>query len=128
MNFVSPELNIRLLKNINTQHQCLYFQFIGKFSTQTSIAGSKAWSEFFEDHPDEQIEFVWDCKEMTGFELNARKEWYKTMQLYKKRVSKVYVVSDRLMIRSAAKVMLQFFGIPSEINRSEEELPSAVRI
>jgi len=123
MNFITPELQIHVVRNLASPNPCLYFKFTGKFSTQTSISAAKNWSLFFEENPEEQIEFVWDCKEMTGFELNARKEWYKAMQKHKRRILKVHVISDQLMIRSAAKVMLQFFGIPSEISRSGDELP-----
>ena len=128
MSFVSPELDIQFLKNINPNNHCIYFKFKGKFTEQTALAGTKAWSTFMNENPDKSYEFVWDCKEMNGFEISARKAWYNTMSAYKDRISKVYVISPNIMIRSAAKVMLQFFGINSVIGRSEEELPAAIRI
>jgi len=128
MNFISPELTIHVLKNMETNHRCLYFQFKGKFTTETSIAGSKAWGEFMDENPNDSCEFVWDCQEMDGFELSARKEWYKAMQEYKDRIAIVYVISNHVMIRSAARVMLHFFKIPSQINRTEDQLPEAIRL
>lgn len=128
MNFISPELDIQLIKNTDNKHNCLYFRFKEKFTQKTSMAGSQAWSRFMEEKQNASFEFVWDCSDMTGFELQARKEWYNAIQNYKNQIAKVYVVSDKLMIRSAAKVMLQFFGIPSEINRSGDQLPSAIRL
>ena len=128
MNFVSPQLNIKEIKQLESNRKALHFQFIGKFTKETSVAGSNAWTQFMNEHPAKEFEFVWDCTDMTGFEISARKEWYKAMQSYKHRIKKAYVVSSQLMIRSAAKVMLQFFGIPANIYRTEDELPKAVKL
>lgn len=128
MNFISPQLDIHVLKNLDTNNQCLYFKFNGKFTEETSIAGAKAWSNYMDEKPHEEFEFVWDCKEMSGFEVSARKEWYNAIQKYKDRIAMVHVISNQIMIRSAAKVMLQFFGIQSTISRSDEGLPKTIRI
>ena len=128
MNFISPELDIHLLADSGSANACLYFKFKGKLTKETSKAGALAWLNHMDEKAEDNFEFVWDCKEMTGFELQARKEWYNAMQTRKDRITKVYVVSNHLMIRSAAKVMLQFFGIPSEINRSEDQLPATIRL
>ncbi|GAB4232428.1 MAG: hypothetical protein Tsb0034_05210 [Ekhidna sp.] len=128
MNFISPQLKIKALKNPETEQKCLYFRFTGKFTEETSKAGSKAWTDYLREHPGENVEFVWDCKDMTGFEISARKEWYNAMQGFKKRIVKTYVISDQIMIRSAAKVMLSFFGIPSEIGRSGMLLPKGISL
>ncbi|WP_436516144.1 hypothetical protein [Ekhidna sp. To15] len=127
MNFISPDLDIQIVKNTDTNNDCLYFKFKGKFSQATSKAGSNAWSNYIGENPTGSFEFVWDCSDMTGFELQARKEWYNAIQRHKDQIFKVYVISDKLMIRSAAKVMLQLFGISSEISRTDEQLPKAIR-
>lgn len=128
MNFISPELDIQLIKNTANPNDCLYFKFKEKFTQTTSKAGSDTWSNYMDEHSDSKFEFVWDCVNMTGFELQARKEWYNAIQKHKSQISKVYVISDKLMIRSAAKVMLQFFGIPADINRSSDQLPATIRL
>ena len=128
MNFISPELDIKLLKNVETQNHCIYFKFKGKFSEEASIAGSKSWGQYMDEKPNQKFEFVWDCEQMTGFELNARKEWYTAMQKYKDRIAMVYVIANGIMIRSAAKVMLEFFRIPSKISKSDEFLPASIKL
>lgn len=128
MNFISPQLDIHVMKNMDNTNTCLYFKFNGKFTKETSVSGSQAWARLMEENPDKEFEFVWDCQEMTGFDVSARKEWYNTMQKYKDRIAMVYVISNQLMIRSAAKVMLQFFGISSNISRSDESLPTGIRL
>lgn len=96
------------------------FNFTGKFTTEVSIKATAYWSSVFDKDPNQQYEFIWDCTQMEGFEINARKEWYKNMQKYKHRIAKVLVICDQIMIRSAARVMLKLFGIPSEMKKSHE--------
>lgn len=127
MNFDSPQLTIMEIKNLESSRKTLHFRFQGKFTKATSVSGSEAWTQFMNEYPTKEFEFVWDCTDMTGFEISARKEWYHAMKDYKHRIKKAHVISNQLMIRSAAKVMLQFFGIPANIYRTEEELPKAVR-
>lgn len=127
MNFVSPQLTIKEAKNLASNRKALYFRFVGKFTKDASVSGSQAWTQFMDEHQSTEFEFVWDCTEMSGFEISARKEWYNAMQGYKHRIKQAHVISNQLMIRSAAKVMLQFFGIPANIYRTEEELHKAVK-
>ncbi|WP_420318722.1 hypothetical protein [Ekhidna sp.] len=128
MNFISPELDIRILNDSSSNNPCIYFKFKGKFNVESALSGTKELTAFMDAHPAAQCEFVWDGQEMTGFEINARKSWYEAMSKYKSRIVKVYVISPNIMIRSAAKVMLTVFGIDSVINKSEEQLPEAIRI
>jgi hypothetical protein len=124
MNFISNQLDIRVLNDVASPHPCIYFQFKGKFTEQASIAGCRTWSTEMDAKPSEAFEMVWDCRSMEGFELNARKEWYNCMMKYKDRIAKVHVLGGSLMIRSAAKVMLNFFKLPNEIHKSIDQLPA----
>ena len=128
MAYKSPELDIQIINTEAVNKIYIDFTFKGKFTTQASINGSEEWTSIMDQHPDKSIDFIWNCLDMTGFEIEARKEWYKSMQKYKKSIKKVYVVSDKIMIRSAAKVMLQFFGIPAGISRSLDELPESLLV
>jgi hypothetical protein len=127
MNFISEQLNIKLLKDVQSPFPCIYFQFKGKFTEQASISGTMTWSAEMDQHPEESFEMVWDCREMNGFEVSARTEWYNCMMKYKSRIAKVYVVGGGLMIRSAAKVMLNYFGIENETHQLLKNLPTGYR-
>ncbi|SHJ89466.1 hypothetical protein SAMN04488028_10252 [Reichenbachiella agariperforans] len=109
--FSSPEHGIHVL----------YFRFKGKFTKQESTAGSRAWSEELESS-NNSYRFIWDCSEMTGFEPSARTEWYKSMKLYKGRISDVTVISSSILIRGAARVMLEMFGLKSYIVKSTADI------
>lgn len=116
MLFTSPQLTIQ--KENRNDHILLKFVFKGKLTKTASTLGAQAWSEEMLFHSHMAYEFIWDCSRMTGFEPAARTEWYKRISLHKRQISQVNTISDSIMIRSAAKVMLQFFGIPNVAQRS----------
>ncbi len=104
-------------------NHCLHFIFKGKFSKEDSVKGVDTWRHEFEKHDlvaDWTI--IWNCEEMTGFEMAARKEWYNYLKESNYRIGSVIVISKNIIIRGAARVMLEFFGIKSEIVRSFEDL------
>lgn len=119
MDFKSPNLDIRTSPEYGLD--VLYFKFKGKFTEMASINGTKAWSEELANSKN-NYSFIWDCQTMSGFEPNARREWYDKMKLYKPRISHVTIIASSILIRGAARVMMEFFGIPSKILRSIEEL------
>ena len=94
MNFISSQLDIKLLQDIDSSTPCLYFKFKGKFTEQASIAGCNTWATEMDTKPNINFDMVWDCTEMEGFELNARKEWYNCMVNYKTRINKVMCLAE----------------------------------
>lgn len=120
MKFVSQ--NLEIISNSQFGLNSLHFIFKGKFTEEASIKGTEAWSKEFDEHSSESYHLIWDCTDMSGFEPAARKEWYNCMKLYKKRIREVTVISQNILIRGAARVMLEFFGLQSRMVRSIEEL------
>jgi hypothetical protein len=103
----------------------LHFIFKGKFTEEASKISSEAWrDEFNNNFQINDYAIIWDCLQMNGFEIGARKEWYSTLSSFSKRIRKVYVVSDSILIRGAARVMLNFFGMKSEIVSSYDQIRS----
>ncbi len=124
MGLSSENLEIHL--NPEFGSNCLQFTFIGKFTEQASIEGTRVWSEIFDQNPGKYYSLFWDCTDMTGFEPAARNEWYRAMKIYKPRIIEVTVISKNIIIRGAAKVMLEFFGLKSKVVKSLEEIAVAV--
>lgn len=122
MNFTSPTVNIKLTRSETSSNRCLLFEFRNKFKKEVAIPSAQSWSAFFEKNPNEHFDFIWDCSEMSGFEIGARTEWYHAIKDHKLRISHVTVIADSIMIRSAAKVMLQYFKIRSVITRTKEKV------
>lgn len=124
MKYKSLCLDIEMRPDIGPNH--VYFTFKGKFSEAASIAATKVMCDTFEIKKDITYTFTWDCRDMTGFEPAARKAWYGCMKENKPKLAMINVISDHLLIRSAAKVMLEFFGIKSTIYRDNTELKQKI--
>ncbi len=118
MDFKSPSLDI--YSNPDLGMHVLYFKFKGKFSESASVDGTRAWSEEMESS-NNNYTFIWDCTDMSGFDPSARSEWYKSMKMYKSRISEVTIISSNILIRGAARVMMELFGIKATIVRSIDE-------
>ena len=119
MIFTHPNIDISI--HPQSEESCLLFEFKGKFTEEASIQGTSAWSKYITEH-NEKFIFIWDCTKMEGFELGARKTWYETMKQFKNRIIFIHVIAENILIRSAAKVMLNFFGLKGEVVRTLEEL------
>ncbi len=101
----------------------LVFKFIGKFTEEASIEGTRVWKKEFDENPDiEDWVLIWDCLEMTGFEISARKEWYKYLKDSNPRIEFVVIAAKNVLIRGAARVMMDFFGLKSQIVKSLDEI------
>lgn len=119
MNFVSS--NIEIDSGYYQEDHCLYFKFKGKFTEAASILSTKSWHQEMSQNPFIHYVFVWDCEEMTGFELSARKLWYEYMNMHKTQIDRVVVISKSILIRNAAKVMLEFFRLNATVVKSREK-------
>ena len=122
MTFVHPKISIRLAPEVS--NNCIWFDFKDKFTLDASVRATQYWSGLFESNPEVSYDFIWECSEMSGFEPSARKEWYRAMQLYKSRISHITIISPHFLIRGAARVMMEVFGIKSRMLKSKEELMS----
>lgn len=120
MTFKHPKIDIRLAPEIG--ENCIQFIFKNKFTLDASVNATKYWSMFFEDNSEANYSFIWDCTEMSGFEPSARKEWYGAMKKYKQRIRLITIISPNILIRGAARVMMEVFGIKSKMLKSKEEL------
>lgn len=124
IDYTSPELSISC--DWDTPLPTLIFTFRGKLTEMATIRAAAHLRAFLSHHPDQSYVLVWDCLEMNGFEYGARKQWYRYMELYRSQIDKVIVAASSMIIRSAARVMLDVFGVPYLIVRSHAELAENV--
>lgn len=120
MEFNSPQLSIS--DQMDTALGSLYFKFEGKFTEEASISGAKFWNMYMESRPTEKISLIWDTIEMSGFEMKARSEWYDTLKINKHQIADITVIAKSIVIRGAARVMLEFFNIRYQMFKNVEEL------
>ena len=119
MKFLSKALDIE--SDSYQDENSLYFKFKGKFTEEASAQSTQAWHEELSRNPLTKYVFVWDCSEMSGFEISARKIWYKYMGIHKSQLEEVVVISGSIIIRNAARVMLEFFGVRTTVTKSNAE-------
>ncbi|MEO9964826.1 MAG: hypothetical protein ABJF11_03505 [Reichenbachiella sp.] len=120
MLYSSTNLDIKL--NLELGEHVIEFVFKEHFTREASQKGAEIWKSIFDRNPTIQYILVWNCEAMSGFDPGARKEWYQCIKLYKNRIDLIHVVARHLIIRGAAKVMLEVFGIKSNMVRSYDEL------
>ena len=101
---------------------CLYVRFKGKFTEFASQQSTTIWKVVFDEQQDSKFIMIWDCMDMTGFEMSARREWLKHMHLLHNQIDRVIVISNSVLIRGSARLMLKLFGFDSEIFDSHHDV------
>ena len=96
---------------------CLNFIFKGKLTEKASMEAAQKWEQIFESNTTKKYDLLWDCTHMNGFESGARTQWYSKLSMYKRRINHITTISNNIMIRSAAKVMLDFFKIENSVQK-----------
>jgi|GEM_PF-890821 len=102
----------------------LRFIFKGKFSEEDCLKATQAWRQYCEENPHEKFVIIWDCLAMTGFEMSARREWIKHMQILSNRIASINVVCENALIRGSARIVLKLFKFNYKIVKSYDELQS----
>ncbi|UXP31636.1 hypothetical protein N6H18_14905 [Reichenbachiella agarivorans] len=121
MRYQSEEMEAKVFHEY--EENCLLFKFRNKFTEEASEKACLFWeSEFEKRDLDHKISLIWDCTEMSGFELNAQKRWVKCMNKHASQIQRVMVISDNIVIRGAARLILQAFSYESKVVKSYKEL------
>ncbi|MEQ8470168.1 MAG: STAS/SEC14 domain-containing protein [Marinoscillum sp.] len=121
----STNVDVLADEDFHSSHSCLKFIFKGKFTEEASDLSTQIWDQEFKSNPDRKFILIWDCVQMTGFEMSARREWIKCMQELHENIDKIIVVSDNVLIRGSARLMLKLFSFESEVFSTYQEIAVA---
>ena len=58
---------------------------------------------------------------MSGFDLAARKEWIEFMNSLEGKLGKVNVISDNIVTRGSARLLLKLFQLEGEVYKNYAE-------
>lgn len=105
---------------------CFYFSFIDFFSKEESEYLVELVTPHFSKDLNQQFIQVWDCTEMSSFEMGAKNAWQKMLKLYKTQIHSVYLISDNQIIRLAGRLMSAVVNFPLHILKSNEGLPTEI--
>lgn len=108
--------------NDKYENICLQFNFKGKFTVEASEMAVEVWSSEIENNNLKDCILIWDCTLMEGFEISAKNVWRRCLNKHKAEIKKIIVISNSLLVRSTAKVMLKFFPFESQIESSTHDL------
>ncbi len=110
--------NVDVLNNFDLGFNRLDFIFKGKFTIQASVLATQSWRKKFESVPSQKFVLTWDCTNMDSFEIGARREWLNCMNDLHGQIEKIVVISDNMIIRGAAHLMLNSFKFKYEIRNT----------
>ncbi|MFK7953974.1 MAG: hypothetical protein AB8B73_14095 [Ekhidna sp.] len=114
--------NIDVSMNSQYKGNCMYFQFKGTFDKSASESATKIWKDEFEKNPFKQYKHIWDCTQMKDFHFDAKKAWTDTLAKYEPRIDVIYVVSESIVIRGAARLMTKLSKYDLKIFKSISEM------
>lgn len=114
--------NVDVLINRKYGEHCMHFKFKEQFNKEASSLATKAWTDQFEKDPDTTFTHIWDCTRMKEFDYDAKDAWLQTLSKYSARIEHIYVVSDSILFRGAARVMSKLSKLNLEACKSFEEM------
>ena len=110
--------NIKVYYHAMPEGNSLKFDFKGKFDLTTCQDTVSAWNSAFESFKGKKFTLIWDCSQMSGFDVEAQREWVKHMNRLAGQIEKVIVIADNIVIRGAARLILKLFSFESEVYNS----------
>lgn len=103
--------------------QCLRFVFKGVLTSQDATQAIEEWTQYFQQHPDERFILLWDSLEMTNYEPLARSMWQKTIKQFKHQIDTIWLITDKIVIKTGAMIMSHFTSFDIKVVKNEEEIP-----
>ena len=115
-------INVDVSINPKYSGNCMYFQFKGTFDKNASEKATKVWSDEFQKNPTKNYKHIWDCTEMKDFHFDAKNAWSETLSKFESRIDIIYVVSESIVIRGAARLMTKFSSYNLKVFKSIGEM------
>jgi len=99
----------------------LQFDFSGHLDEASASSAIERWNEKMKSSK-EKTSIIYNCTKMTGFDTDARRIWQETMKSHKHQIDVIWLVSDNIFIRGAAKTMGVLTGFPIKVTKSLSEI------
>ena len=113
---MNPTIKWRDIKN----QRFLHVLFEGELNvTGTQNAVSKIKSMLTGDNS--VVTMVWECTHMTDFDKNARDIWQQFIKDIRPNIKATHLVSDKLLIRTGARVIGAITGMKIILWSSSDE-------
>ena len=95
--------------------KCLTFKFQGKLTAQVAQEALLQWNEEFEKDKEGGVCMLWDCTNMTGWDMSSRIQWQKALKKHKMRISRIWIISNSPKVKLGAQMIIAFTSYPIKI-------------
>jgi len=112
-------VDVNFISKNNKQY--LQFDFPSHLDEVSAANAIKRWNEMMKPNAG-KISIIYNCAKMTGFATDARRIWQDTMKSHKNQIDVIWLVSDNIFIRGAAKTMGLLTGFPIKVTKSLGEI------
>lgn len=112
-------VDINFIANNNKQY--LQFDFPGHLDEASAANAIERWNEKMKSN-NAKVSIIYNCSKMTGFDTDARRIWQDTMKAHKNQIDVIWLVSDNIFIRGAAKTMGLLTGFPIKVTKSINDI------
>jgi hypothetical protein len=96
----------------------LQFNFQGHLDLESATEAIEAWRKQLT--PNQKINLIYNCLEMTGFDTPARKIWQLAMSDLKASTGSIWIISSNAFILGAAKTMGLLSGYDIKVAKNIE--------
>lgn len=100
----------------------LRFVFKGTVTEEDYLRATVAWKEAAQRLEQVKYDLIWDCLQMRDYEMAARRECVRKLQVQSNRIEHVIVISDNYVITSTSEKMLNLFSFDRYFVKSIAEL------
>ena len=81
------------------------FIFGERLTEKEAVIAIQEWKAAFQSKMDESIVLIWDCKQMRGYENNARAHWIIALKEMKSQIDSIWLITDSAVIKLGAAIM-----------------------
>ena len=115
--------DVRLSWKVITNKQFLKFVFKGTLTRDLAVQAIKDWSGKLSGvSPDNNVSLIWNCVEMTKYEIDAFKLWHEALLESKSHIEEIWIVTDNSFYKLAARTMSMVSSLKLKCVTTEEEI------
>ena len=102
----------------------LKFVFSDRLIETEAQKAIKIWEQEFAQNvpPDSEIDMIWDCQNMKGYEAKAALAWKNTMQKLSSSIRNIWLITTNPLIKLGANSVTIFLPVNLKVVSREEEV------
>ena len=115
---INPKIEWCNVKNNN----CLKFTFNGTLTKDDAVKATAQWREYLSPDNINNVNIVWECTNMTGYEPMARSVWQSALKDLKSKIACIWLITESRLIKTGAQLMSVFTSYNFKVVNSEDKI------